>query len=226
MILIFCDLQKAFDTCDINILIKKLSKIGIRETELEWFKSYLTDRRQCVEINGVCSEPLDVLTGVPQGSILGPILFIIYINDLPNCSDLYTLLFADDTALCDEDDDLQVLISRVNIQFKKVCTYFRQHKLSLHTDKTKFLVISPSSNTQNSDLKIFINNNNDGENSKELLHQISQIKMDSKTPAIKYLGVYFDPLINFKFHIDYLSSKISRALYILNMVKKFCPMQP
>ena len=223
MILIFCDLQKAFDTCDISILLKKLSKIGIRGVELEWFRSYLTDRRQFVEINGTCSNLLDIMIGVPQGSILGPILFILYINDLPNCSSLFTLLFADDTALSDEDDDINLLINRVNIEFQKVCEFFRQHKLSLHPEKTKFLVISNSNITQNLNIKIHINNNNEGDNNEGLIHQICQIKNSSKTPAIKYLGVYFDPGLNFKFHTDFIAAKISRALYTLNMVKKILP---
>ena len=223
MILIFCDLQKAFDTCDTEILLKKLSKIGIRDLELEWFRSYLTGRRQFVEIDGISSDLLNILIGVPQGSILGPALFILYINDLPNSSELYSLLFADDTALSDCDDDLQVLIKRVNLQFQKICKFFRQHKLSLHPEKTKFIIISHSPKVQNKDVKILINNNNDDQNDNDLIFQISQVKSTCKTPAIKYLGVYFDPLLNFKFHLDFVASKISRALYVLNRVKKLLP---
>jgi hypothetical protein len=99
VIAIYCDLRKAFDTVDHNILFKKLQKIGIRGSELLWFKNYLTGRKQFVHINGTNSSLLDILLGVPQGSILGPILFLIYINDLPLCSALKALLFADDTKL-------------------------------------------------------------------------------------------------------------------------------
>ena len=193
MLLIFCDLKKAFDTCNVQILLKKLYKIGIRGTELAWFECYLSGRWQYVEINGISSDLLDILIGVPQGSILGPTLFLLYINDLPNASDLITYLFADDTALSDEDEDLNTLITRVNTQFQKVCEFFRKNMLSLHPEKTKFLLISSSIIAQNSNIKLFINNNNAHQHQDDLIHQISRITTKDKIPAIKYLGVFFDP---------------------------------
>ena len=99
VIAIFCDLRKAFDCVDHQILINKLKKIGVRGNELLWFKSYLDNRKQAVNISGSNSQLLNILIGVPQGSILGPLLFLIYINDLPLCSELISLLFADDTNL-------------------------------------------------------------------------------------------------------------------------------
>jgi retron-type reverse transcriptase len=98
-ITIFCDLQKAFDTCDHNILLTKMSNVGIRGMELEWFRNYLLNRQQFVSVGGVSSSKRSVRRGVPQGSVLGPLLFLIYINDLPCASSLFSLLFADDTTL-------------------------------------------------------------------------------------------------------------------------------
>jgi hypothetical protein len=112
---IFCDLRKAFDTVDHHILLKKLAKLGVRDRELEWFNSYLSQRQQFVVINGHSSSLIHILLGVPQGSILGPLLFLVYINNLPDCSKLLSFLFADDTTLLDSDTDITVLTDRFNI---------------------------------------------------------------------------------------------------------------
>ena len=129
---IFCDLRKAFDTVSHSILLSKLKKLGVRNVELQWFKNYLSNRKQLVYVNGMNSSLLDILIGVPQGSILGPLLFLIYINDLPNCSALLALLFADDTTLYLSDSNLNNLIAKVNCEFKKVVDYFRSLRLYLH----------------------------------------------------------------------------------------------
>ena len=131
---IFCDLKKAFDCCDHTILLSKLEKYGIRGTELAWFESYLFNRKQFVSINGKNSSLADIVIGVPQGSILGPLLFLIYINDLPLATKLFTLLFADDTTLLASADSVVSLCNFVNVEFKKVCDFFRANKLMLHPD--------------------------------------------------------------------------------------------
>ena len=98
--IIFLDLKKAFDCVNHDILIKKLSHIGCRGTTLNWFKSYLTNRKQTCKVNQTTSKCRTIRCGVPQGSDLGPILFLIYINDLPNCLKTTTAsMFADDTNL-------------------------------------------------------------------------------------------------------------------------------
>jgi hypothetical protein len=220
-LIIFCDLRKAFDTCDINILLKKMSKLGIRGAELRWFQSYLTNRKQFVAIDDAFSDLLSIIIGVPQGSILGPLLFLLYINDLPACSALLSLLFADDTALAAEDDNLENLVMYVNAEFQKVCTYFRLNKLSLHPDKTKFMLISSAKTSPA--ISISINNNNDDQNDRKNIFRLAQVFPSDQIPAIKYLGVYFDPQLNFKFHVDYVSKKISQALFTLRSAKNFLP---
>jgi hypothetical protein len=217
-IIIFCDLKKAFDTCNHSILLNKLSKLGIKDKELDWFKSYLTDRKQFVTIDSFDSTLRTILTGVPQGSILGPLLFLLYINDLPNCTDLLSILFADDTALTASHENIDTLYDYVNTEFQKLCYYFRQNKLSLHPDKTKYLLITPSPNLF-CDRKLFINNNNPNQNDIKNIYELQRVTQTDKIPAIKYLGVYFDPNLNFKYHISQISKKLSHALYSLRSVK-------
>jgi len=221
--IIFCDLKKAFDTFNHNILLKKLSLLGINGIELEWFRSYLSDRLQFVSIDNVDSILLTILTGVPQGSILGPLLFLIYINDLPNCSSLFSQLFADDTALSASGENLQDLFSFVNNELHKLCSYFRSNMLSLHPDKTKFLLVSFNNLPVDTNLKLFINNNNPGETNPDLIHELGSVSSSDKIPAIKYLGVYFDPQLNFKYHLSQISKKLSFALYTLRSVKNLLP---
>jgi hypothetical protein len=218
-IAIFCDLRKAFDTVDHTILIKKLQKIGIEGSALLWFKDYLQNRNQFVLLNGKSSSLRNIKIGVPQGSILGPLLFLIYINELPECSLLMSLLFADDATTYTSNDDIAQLVSFVNEEFQKITTFFRSHKMALHPAKTKFILFTNSKIVEESDIIILINNNNENENFPEKISRIERITLNSKIPAMKFLGVFFDPKLNFKFHIKQLSSKLARALYILRSVK-------
>ncbi len=195
-LLIFCDLKKAFDTCNHSILLTKLEKLGITGMSLTWFKNYLCNRKQFVSLEKFESSLLSILTGVPQGSILGPLLFLIYINDLPLHTNLLSFLFADDTALANSSDSYDELFTFANTEFQKLCTYFRRNKLSLHPDKTKFIIISHNNTPTSPHHSLSINNNNTNENAACRITELSRILSTDEMPAIKYLGVYFDPSLN------------------------------
>ena len=137
---VFLDLRKAFDVVSHDILLKKLKKLGLDNTTLKWFKSYLDNRQQYVEIDGTNStnRPIDI--SVLQGSILGPILFLCFINDLHLATDLLSLLFADDTAGLDSDTDLNRLITRVNTEIQKLAIWFRTNRMAVNVSKTKYII--------------------------------------------------------------------------------------
>ncbi len=156
----FCDLRKSFDSSNHQILLSKLSRLGICGAALNWFANYLSDRSQFVCVNGVNSSMQTIRLGVPQGSILGPILFLLYINDLPLCTTLLALLFADDTTLLASGSNLPELINYVNDELYKISTYYRNNKLALHPQKTQFMLISNSPTAKNASVNLFINNNN------------------------------------------------------------------
>jgi ribonuclease P/MRP protein subunit RPP40 len=137
---VFLNLRKAFDTCSHDILIKKLSKLGIKNTSLEWFRSYLTSRSQKVDINGHFSNTLNLTCGVFQGSILGPLLFLCYINDIFNATDLATYLFADDTTSLAEHKNLNELITFVNSELQKLAVWFEANKMAVNVKKTQYII--------------------------------------------------------------------------------------
>ena len=118
--LVFIDLKKAFDTVDHSILCKKLELYGLQQRELSWFKSYLSNRKQFCRVNGVDSRIGDREVGAPQGSCLGPLLFLIYINDLPQAvQDSTVSMYADDTSLCYQSHDLSRLNEAINSDLRK-----------------------------------------------------------------------------------------------------------
>ena len=219
---VFCDLQKAFDCCSHKILLTKLAKLGVKGRELIWFENYLKNRQQFVNVNDGNSNLRFITKGVPQGSILGPLLFLIYINDLANCTSLFTLLFADDSSFLISGKNLNELIVLLNVELKKICYWFRTNELSLHPGKTKFMIFTKNESNINFDeLDIVLNNNNDDQNDENNIIKLSFVNSNSETPAIKFLGIFIDPKLNFKHHIDAIHSKVSRSLFAINSAKHF-----
>ena len=138
---LFLDFKKAFDTINHDILINKLEMYGIWGTANKWIESYLTDRYQFVEYDRVSSSKKKIICGVPQGSILGPLLFLIFINDLAKISTkLFTLMFTDDTSIFISGNDLYMMEKTLNDEMKKVDTWLKVNKLSLNISKTHFML--------------------------------------------------------------------------------------
>ena len=142
---VFLDFAKAFDTVDHHILIKKLDYYGIRGTAQDWFKSYLSNRTQRVSINGVLSKDLQIKYGVPQGSVLGPLLFLLYINDIRFSSKVLNFhIFVDDTSIFFADNNINNLENTINKELENVSDWLMANKLTLNLSKSNFLLIRPS----------------------------------------------------------------------------------
>ena len=136
--------KKAFDTVNHEILLAKLENYGVRGVINYWFRSYLTDRKQNTEVNNVVSEAETTLCGVPQGSVLGPLLFLLYINDIYESSSLFSFyLFADDTSIILANNNLKELESLVNRELGNVNKWLKANKLSLNIKKSNFVIFRP-----------------------------------------------------------------------------------
>ena len=143
---VFLYLAKAFDSVSHDILLKKLEKYGIRVSVLKLFSSYLSDRYQFVSVNNSNSTLQLIKFGVPQGSILGPLLFLIYINDLPNATNFFIKLYADDTVLCAQNKNIEALQNEVNAELNKVHKWLASNKLTLNVKKSKYMIITKQKN--------------------------------------------------------------------------------
>uniref|UniRef100_A0A3Q3IAB9 Reverse transcriptase domain-containing protein n=1 Tax=Monopterus albus TaxID=43700 RepID=A0A3Q3IAB9_MONAL len=198
---IFIDLKKAFDTINHELLMCKLEKYGIRGVALNWISSYLTQRCQFVKLGEHQSSDLDIVCGVPQGSVFGPKLFMLYINDMCKVSALVKMvLFADDTTIWASGDNLQQLSGRVSQELEKIKKWCDSNMLSMNMDKTKF--------------KVFGNRRLDN----ELQLKIGGANIE-RVYEIKFLGVIVDDRFTWKSHIRYIQHKIAKNISILARVK-------
>ena len=163
----FIDLSKAFDTVNHEILLARLHHYGVRGTSLKWFESYLSDREQFVNYNGYSSSHKKVKCEVPQGSILGPLLFLIYINNLSSASKaLDFILFADDTNIFFSHSNLESLSLIVNSELNRLTDWFRANKLSVNIKKSNFMIFRPRQKRQTLDIKVYLSN--------QEIHQVNE----------------------------------------------------
>ena len=204
---LFLDLKKAFDTVNYDILLKKLHNYGVTGNTLNWFKSYLSSRMQAVNVNCTLSDFKHVNIGIPQGSILGPLLFIIYVNSLPDCIDCKCIMYADDTTLLFKSADSTSLQSHMNDCMLKIAHWFEINKLTLNIKKTKYMIFGTNNALRNFD-DISLNYGND---------------IIERVYNFKYLGVIFDPILAWNEHIDYISSIVSQQIGVILSVKFYLP---
>ena len=200
---IFVDLEKAFDTVNHNILLKKLEHYGIRDVAKNWFCSYLSYRKQFVSLGGVSSNYLPITCGVPQGSILGPLLFIIYINDMHNAIKFSKVHhFADDTNLLFSHKNPKILRKRVNADLALLFDWLCANRLSLNVGKTEFVIFRPKRSKRSERVTLKINRCTIFESNK-----------------IRYLGVILDPNLSWKHHIFELNKKLFRGVGMIYKIR-------
>ena len=199
---LFIDLSKAFDTLDHSLLLRKLYNYGIRGIAYDFIKDYLSNRTQYVELNGVSSDLLTISCGVPQGSILGPVLFLLYINDIYTCSKLLKFfLFADDTTIVFSSKDLPTLFFLLNDELLLLSDWFASNKLSLNVSKSNFIVFNHN-NRELDNLDLFL----DG-------------KKINRARTSKFLGVILDDNLSWHSHVSFVEKKLSSANFIIRKIR-------
>lgn len=202
---VFVDLSKAFDTLDRVILLEKLEFYGVKDVELRWVQSYFFARQQYVVFEEGKSSISNVNCGVPQGSIIGPLMFIIYINDIINSSNVAKyVMFADDTNIFMSSSNLRLLYNTMNSEMAKICKWFSANKLTLNTDKTQYMIFHRHKKKIHPETisDLYVNGN--------------KIKRVSVT---KFLGVWMDENLVWGEHVRQVVLKVSKYLFVFRKIR-------
>ena len=209
---VFLDVKKAFDSINHEILLNKMHEyFGISDTQLKWFESYLINREQQCMVNGQISSPKNITCGIPQGSILGPLLFLLYINDMPKSLKYVTpSMYADDTEIYASSKHGDELVANLNCDLENVRKWMVQNRLQIHPTKTKYMYIGSSYNIKNniSSNPILINN-------------ISVPRTENYT----CLGVSLDERLTWEKHIDTICAKVGAGIGVMRRMKPFVPQE-
>ena len=206
-LLLFIDFSKAFDMVDHSILLKKLEHYGIRGITLNWLKSYLNNRKQFVSVNGADSDTLEMKYGVPQGSILGPLLFLIYINDIPEIAKFANfILYADDANIIITAQTIEEIHDQLIGLINSLVKWVNANGLALNLKKTNYMIFSRS--------KVDL--------PKPLI--ISHTLIERKTEA-RFLGVIIDESLNWSRHVKTILSKMCKYIGVMFKIKKFLPLK-
>ena len=209
--MIALDLRKAFDTVNHSILLDKLSHYGFNGVSHDWFSSYLKDRKQIAYINGSFSEPRILSTGVPQGSILGPLLYVIYVNDLyVSLLHCKVNMYADDTAIYFSSATVAEISASLQVDLLNISDWLNTNKLCLHIGKTNSMLVCTKQRSKSIDMPLDVS---------------LQDQPVSQVDCCNYLGVTIDHNLSFDNHMDIVIKKISKSLGILKRVSQFVPLQ-
>ena len=204
---VFIDLKKAFDTIDHEIILRKMSYFGADQETFTWFQSYLSDRTQRCNVNGRLSTPRTITCGLPQGTILGPLLFLMYINDLPNCLwEASPRIFPDDTNITLTAKTLTELKLALTPELSNLNCWLRANRLSLNVAKTELMIIGSRQrlNTQCDEVDIQIDD--------EIIKRVD---------CTKSLGFTIDDRLSWSNHVDEICRKVSTAIGALKRIRHF-----
>ena len=204
---VFIDYSKAFDTVNHDILIRKLDRYGVRGTALEFTKSYLNNRKQFVSINGAYSAELTTNISIPQGSVLGPLLYLVYVDEIQNLSQNFIVTsFADDCTLSFIDNSINNLVTTCNHDLNIFKSWSNANRLTINIEKTNCILISNILDSV----------------------PIGSIKLDNFELDFildtKYLGVIIDNQLKFDKHVNYICGKIAKSIGVLLRCKSYVPL--